>query len=194
MPGEITQLLDHIRAGDSTAESRLAELVYDDLHRMAQRYMRQERRENSMQATALVHDAYLRLVNQNEQTWQNRSHFFAVAARLMRQILIDHARARHAQKRGGPRVHLPLEDVVVVSDDRLDEILAVDEALTRLAARDERLARMVELRFFGGLTEEEAAEALGISPRTVKRDWQVAKAWLYGELRSKDSAEGAGAG
>ena len=195
MAGEITQLLDDMRGGNAAAESRLAELVYQDLHRMAQRYMRHERPEHSMQATALVHDAYLRMVNQEERNWQNRSHFFAVAARLMRQILIDHARARNAQKRGGLQARLPLDDVVVVSDDRLDEILAVDEALTRLAARDPRLARLVEMRFFGGLTEEEAAEALGVSPRTVKRDWQVARAWLYGELRSKNDDAGAvGAG
>jgi len=182
MPGEITQLLAELRNGDSAAESRLAALVYDDLYRIARRYMRRERPEHTLQATVLVHDAYLRLVNQEDQNWENRSHFFAVAARLMRQILIDHARMHKAQKRGGPQARLPLDEIVIVSHDRLDQILAVDEALTRLGARDARLARIVEMRFFGGLTEEEIAEAIGISPRTVKRDWQVAKAWLHADL------------
>jgi RNA polymerase sigma factor (TIGR02999 family) len=189
MPGEITELLGQLRRGDTAAESKLAALVYEDLYRIAQRYMRRERREHSLQATVLVHDAYLRLVNQDEQNWQNRSHFFAVAARLMRQILIDHARMHKAQKRGGGG-RLPLDDVLLISDDRLDEILAVDEALTRLAERDGRLARIVELRFFGGLTEDEIAEALGVSPRTVKRDWNVAKAWLSADL-SDDGAKAA---
>ena len=194
MPGEITELLAQLRAGDTTAESRLAALVYDELYRMAERHMRRERPGHSLQATALVHDAYLRLVQQDQQNWQNRAHFFAVAAKLMRQILIDHARKHRALKRGGPGDKLPLDDVVLISNDRLEEILAVDEALTRLARRDERLARVVELRFFGGLTEDEIAEALEISARTVKRDWAVAKAWLYGELfGGGDDADAVGA-
>lgn len=196
MPGEITQLLAEIREGNRTAESHLAALVYDDLHRMADRCMRRERPDHSLQATILVHEAYIRLVNQEDQNWQNRSHFFAIAARLMREILIDHARSRRAIKRGGPRPALRLDDVIVVSEDRLEEIIGIDKALTRLAEKDARLARIVELRFFGGLTEEEIGEVLGVTARTVKRDWRVAKAWLHGELSggTDDDSDAVGAG
>jgi RNA polymerase sigma factor (TIGR02999 family) len=180
--GEITHLLSEIRDGSPSAEARLAVLVYDELHRIATRYMRKERPDHSLQATVLVDDAYLRLVHQEERNWQNRSHFFAVAAQIMRRILIDHARGRQAHKRGGGRAIASLDDVVVISEDKCEELIAVDEALTHLAERDPRLSRIVEMRFFAGLTEEEIAEALGISARTVKRDWRVAKAWLYGEL------------
>ncbi|HEV3202525.1 MAG TPA: sigma-70 family RNA polymerase sigma factor [Bryobacteraceae bacterium] len=194
MPGEITKLLAEVQSGDRRAESQLAVLVYGELHRMAARYMRREQADNSLQATILVHEAYLRLVNQEDQTWQNRAHFFATAARLMRQILIDHARNRNAAKRGGPHVDLRLDDLIVVSDDRLEQVIAIDEALTRLAERDARLARIVEMRFFAGLTEEEIAEVLGVSPRTVKRDWRVAKAWLHGELSGSTDDDGAAVG
>src|SRR5271157_852623 len=175
MPGEITQLLADIRAGDSGAESRLASLVYDELHRMAARYMNRERPGHTLQATILVHDAYLRLVNQEDQTWQNRSHFFSVAAQLMRRILIDHARSRDAEKRGGPREKLRLDDIPVAAEYRCEELIELDDALNRLSQWDPRLGKIVELRFFGGLTEEEIGEMLGISVRTVKRDWRVAK-------------------
>jgi RNA polymerase sigma factor (TIGR02999 family) len=180
--GEITQLLAEVRDGNQTAQSRLAVLVYDELHRIASCYMRRERPDHSLQATVLVDDAYLHLVNQEDRNWQNRSHFYAVAAQLMRRILIDHARNRKAAKRGGGRVHVELEDAIVIAEDKFEELIAVDQALTHLSERDPRLARIVEMRFFAGLTEDEIAEALGISPRTVKRDWQVAKAWLHGEF------------
>lgn len=196
MPGEITQLLAEVREGNSGAESRLASLVYDQLHHIAARYMQRERRDHTLQATVLVHEAYLDLVNQADRTWQNRSHFFAVAAQLIRRILIDHARSRNAAKRGGPRGTLRLDDVLVFSEAKYDELIAIDEALTRLAGWDTRQSRIVELRFFAGLTEEEIAEVLGISVRTVKREWKVAKAWLHGELSSiqsdKPGAMGAG--
>lgn len=181
-PGEITELLAEVRDGKPAAQSRLAELVYDELHRIASCYMRRERPDHSLQATVLVDDAYLHLVNQEERSWENRSHFFAVAAQIMRRILIDHARSRKAAKRGGGLAEIHLDDALVIAEDKFEELIAVDLALSRLAEWDARLARIVEMRFFAGLTEEEIAEALGISPRTVKRDWKVAKAWLHGEL------------
>lgn len=180
--GEITELLGEVRDGKSDAQSRLASLVYDELHRIASCYMRRERPDHSLQATALVNDAYLNLVNQEERNWQNRSHFFALAAQMMRRILIDHARNRKAAKRGGGIAEIQLEEALVIAEDKMEEVIVVDLALTRLSELDPRLARIVEMRFFAGLTAEETAEALGISPRTVKRDWKVAKAWLHGEL------------
>jgi RNA polymerase sigma-70 factor, ECF subfamily len=182
MPGEITQLLAEVQGGDRNAEARLASIVYDELHRIAGNYMHHERPGASLQATMLVHDAFLRLVEQGERSWQNRSQFFAVAAVLMRRILIDHARRRRAAKRGGQEFRIPLEEAAGISDDRCDELLALDEALTRLSQRDPRLCRIVELRFFAGMNEEEIGQSLGISSRTVKRDWQVARLWLHGEL------------
>ena len=182
MPGEITRLLAEVREGNEAAHSRLAALVYDELHRIASLCMRNERPNHSLQATVLVDDAYLLLVNKEDRNWQNRSHFFAVAAQVMRRILIDHARSRNAAKRGGGRPFVHLEEAVVVSEDKFEELIAVDQALTRLAQWDARLAQIVEMRFFAGLTEEETGEVLGISPRTVSRDWLVAKAWLHGEL------------
>jgi RNA polymerase sigma factor (TIGR02999 family) len=181
-PGEITELLGEVRDGKTDAQSRLASLVYDELHRIAACYMSRERPGHSLQATALVNDAYLNLVNQEERNWQNRSHFFALAAQMMRRILIDHARNRRAAKRGGGAAEIRLDEALVIAEDKMEEVVAVDLALTHLAEFDPRLARMVEMRFFAGLTAEETAEALGISPRTVKRDWKVAKAWLHGEL------------
>ena len=181
-PGEITELLGEVRDGKSDAQSRLASLVYDELHRIASCYMRRERPDHSLQATALVNYAYLNLVNQDERNWQNRSHFFALAAQMMRRILIDHARNRKAAKRGGGIAEIQLEEALVIAEDKMEEVIAVDLALTRLSELDPRLARIVEMRFFAGLTAEETAEALAISPRTVKRDWKVAKAWLHGEF------------
>jgi RNA polymerase sigma factor (TIGR02999 family) len=182
MPGEITQLLAELRDGKTASESRLAELVYDELHRIASRFMRSERPDHSLQTTVLVDDAYLNLVNQEDRSWENRSHFYAVAAQSMRHILIDHARGRRAAKRGGGRPAIHLEESLAISEDKCDEMIAVDEALVRLAAWDPRLSRIVEMRFFGGLTLDEIAAVLGISVRTVKREWQVAKAWLHCEL------------
>lgn len=179
--GEITGLLFRLRAGDKDAESRLAPLIYGRLHKMADRYMRCERPDHTLQATALLNEAYLQLVGQ-EKDWHNRTHFFAVAAQLMRRILIDHARSRHTQKRGGSSERIHLDNLPPLINERAAQLVALDDALLRLENWDPRLSRVVELRFFGGLTEEEAAEALGISSRTVKRDWSMAKAWLYTEI------------
>jgi len=185
--GEITQLLIQVTQGNHEAESRLIPLIYDELRRLARHYMRQERPDHTLQATALVHEAYLRLTRQKDANWQNRAHFFGVAAQLMRHILVDHARAHRAGKRGGHEQKVSLDEALAFTEDNSERVLAIDEALARLAERDPRLGRIVELRFFAGLTEEEVAEVLGVSPRTVKRDWQVAKAWLRGALSSSKS-------
>ena len=181
-PGEITQLLVRARNGDRQAESELVPLVYDELRRLARRYMRQEPPDHTLQATALVHEAYLKLVEQREIAWQNRAHFFGVAAQLMRRILVDHARARLAQKRGGSRQKISLDVAVAFSPDQSEQFLALNEALDRLSQLDARQGRIVELKFFGGLTDEEVAEVLRMSSRTVKRDWSVARAWLFREI------------
>jgi len=180
--GEITRLLGELKIGNKTAETRLLELVYPELRKIAGRYLRDERPGHTLQPTALVNEAYLQLAGQMEKDWQNRSHFYAVAAQLMRRILVDYARERKALKRDGLRHKVELTDALAVSEDRLDEVLSIDEALTRLAEFDPRRSKVVELRFFGGLTEDETAEVLHVAPRTVKRDWNVAKAWLHGEL------------
>jgi RNA polymerase sigma factor (TIGR02999 family) len=181
-PGEVTELLAQIHAGDKEAESRLIPLVYSELRRLAAHYLRGERPDHTLQPTALVHEAYLRLTRLQEVDWQSRSHFFATAATVMRRILVDHARAQRAEKREGFYEAVSLDDVSIVSAGRSAELVALDEALERLAGIDERRSKIVELRFFGGLSEEEAAQVLGISTRTVKRDWRVAKAWLYNEI------------
>jgi RNA polymerase sigma-70 factor, ECF subfamily len=179
-------MLGELRAGRREVESRLIEAVYPELRRIARRYMRAERPTHTLQATALVNEAWLQLAGSADMDWQNRSHFFAVAAQLMRRILVDHARQRKAWKRDGRRQRTELSDTLVICDDRLDEILLVDAALTRLAQWDPRQSKVVELRFFSGLTEDEAAEILGVSPSTVKRDWRMARAWLHGELCGSD--------
>lgn len=186
-PGEITQLLAKLRNGGSSTHSRLANLVYDELHRIASQYMRRERPGHSLQATVLVNDAYLRLVNGSERTWENRSHFYAVAAQAMRRILINHARGRKAAKRGGGVGELQLDDVVIISDDNYEQILAIDEALTRLAEFDPRAGQIVEMRYYAGLKDDEIAEVLGVSPKTVRRDWDVARRWLRNELSGRKS-------
>ena len=186
--GEITRFLQEIRAGDKEAESRLMEAVYPKLKRIAAHYLRQERAGHTLQATALVNEAYLQLLGQADISLHGRAHFFAAAAQSMRRILVDYARMRKAGKRDGQRHKVELSDVLAISDDRLDEMLAIDEALTRLAARDPRQSRVVELRFFGGLSEDEVARVLGIAPRTVNRDWKFARAWLHGELSGSASA------
>jgi RNA polymerase sigma-70 factor (ECF subfamily) len=180
--GKVTHLLEQLRSGKKEAESRLIEVVYPELRRIAMRYMRGERPGHSLQATALVNEAYLRLLGEGDRNFQNRSHFFAVAATQMRLILVDHARRKKTQKRQGERVRVELTDIVAISEDRLDDVLEIDAALERLREWDPRQCKIVELRFFAGLTEEEVAEVLELSPRTVKRDWKVAKAWLHGEL------------
>ena len=182
-PGDVTQLLIELRAGDQDAEAKLIRLVYAELRRLAAHYLRGERPEHTLQPTALVHEAYIRLTKIREVDWQNRSHFFATAANVMRRILVDHARAQLANKREGFRDAISLEEALVVSPARSSELLALDEALERLAKVSARQSKIVELRFFGGLSEEETGAVLGISTRTVKRDWRVAKAWLYNEVK-----------
>ena len=181
-PGEVTQLLAALRNGDRSAESRLLEVVYAELHRMAVRYMRRERRDHTLQATALIHEAYVDLIRQPEKNWQNHAHFYGVAAQSMRRVLVDYARTHRAAKRGGGQQKVSLDDALLITGEQSDDLVALDEALSRLAQFDARQSRIVELRFFGGLNEEETAEVLGVSSRTVRRDWGVAKAWLYGQL------------
>ena len=182
---EVTRLLVELRSGNPEAEAKLIPLVYQHLHRLAASYMRGERPDHTLQTTALVNEAYLRLVPQKETGWRDRAHFFGVAARLMREILVEHARARHAGKRGGKAEKLSLDQALEFSPARSRELIELDVALECLGRLDPQQARVVELRFFGGLTVEETAEVLGISPRTVKRDWAVARAWLHGELSEK---------
>jgi RNA polymerase sigma factor (TIGR02999 family) len=180
---DVTVLLAQLVDGDQQAASRLVPLVYSELRQMAARYMRRERVDHTLQTTALVHEAYLKLVGQTPASWQNRAHFFAVAAQVMRHILIDHARAHLREKRGCGQAVLQLDEGLVFSPEQSSELLEVDAALHRLSELDPRQGKIVELRFFGGLTVEETAAVLGISPKTVKRDWSVAKAWLHGELK-----------
>jgi len=181
-PGEVTQLLTAFKAGEGNVEGKLLDVVYKELHRVAARHMRRERADHTLQASALIHEAYEHLVDQRAKDWQNRAHFFAVASEIMRRILVDYARTRRTAKRGSGQPKVSLDDVPLFAPGRSDELVALDEALTRLAAFDPRQSKVVELRFFGDLTEDETAEVLGISSRTVKREWSVAKAWLYGEL------------
>jgi RNA polymerase sigma factor (TIGR02999 family) len=179
---EVTQLLVDWGNGNQAALDRLMPLVYTELRQLAHRYMRRERPGHTMQTTALIHEAYLRLVDQTQVRWQHQAHFFGIAARLMRQILIEHARSHTRAKRGGGAGTIALDEAAVVSQTRATELLALDDALERLAAIDPRKSRIVELRFFGGLSVEEAAIILNIAPNTVLRDWRLAKAWLYREI------------
>lgn len=181
-PGEVTQLLYELKQGNKDAEGRLVPLVYVELRRIAAAYLRREAPGISFNPTALVHEAYLRLTGIREIDWQSRSHFFAVSATIMRRILVDHARANLARKRGNGWDVVSLNDAILPSPERASEILQLDEALGRLALLDKRQAKIVELRFFSGMSEEETGEALGISSRTVRRDWRIAKAWLFKEL------------
>jgi|SRR5580704_2024910 RNA polymerase sigma factor (TIGR02999 family) len=180
--GEITKLLEEFRAGKQAAADVLVPLVYGELRKRAGRYLAQERRGHSLQPTALVHEAYLRLFGDATIKWQNRAHFFAISAQVMRRILVDYARSRGADKRGGSWAKVSLDDAMIGSFARLDDFLILDEAMKRLARFDLRQSQIVELRFFGGLSEEETAEVLGVSTRTVKRDWRLARAWLYEQL------------
>jgi len=180
---DATILLSELAHGNQEAAEKLIPLVYDELKRLARGYMRRERQDHTLQTTALVHEAYLKLVHQHAVKWQGRSHFFGIAAQLMRRILIDHARGHLRQKRGGAKVVLPLNEGLAFSPEHSEDLLKLDEALERLSKLDTRQSRIVELRFFGGLSVEETAEFLSISPKTVKRDWAVAKVWLHGELR-----------
>jgi RNA polymerase sigma factor (TIGR02999 family) len=179
-PSDVTRLLLDLSNGRSNAADELLPLVYAELRHLAARLLRNERPDHTLQPTALVHEAYLRLVDQRVDTWQNKAHFLGIAAQAMRRILIDHARRRRAAKRGGARVTLD-DDMAAVTGPSID-VLEVDSALQRLAALDERQSRVVELRFFGGLSVEETAQVLGVGTATVKRDWNVARAWLHREL------------
>jgi RNA polymerase sigma-70 factor, ECF subfamily len=181
-PQEITQLLVDWSNGNQAALDQLMPLVYTELRQLARRYMRRERLGHTMQTTALTHEAYLRLVDQTRVHWENQAHFFGIAARLMRQILIEHARRHSRAKRGGGAGTRALDEAALVSQARATELLALDDALERLAAVDPRKSRVVELRFFGGLSVEEAARVLHIAPNTVLRDWRLAKAWLHREI------------
>jgi len=178
----ITHLLKEWSEGDQEALDELTPLVYEELRQQAARYLRKERPNHSLQATALINEAFLRLIDVKDVQWQNRAHFFAIAANLMRRILVDHARRRDAEKRGGSQVCLTLDEGLAWANEPDVDLLAIDEALDRLAIIDEQQARIVELRFFSGLTVEETATALGVSPKTVKRDWSVARAWLKREI------------
>jgi len=180
---DLTLLLIELTKGNKEAESKLIPLVYDELHRLARRHMRRERTDHTLQATALVNEAYLKLVEQRSVHWQSRAHFFAIAAQTMRRILIDHARGHVREKRGGGQKMLALDEALVFSPEQSLEYLRLDQSLHRLAERDPRQSKIVELRFFAGLTVEETAEVLQVSPKTVKRDWSIAKAWLHGDLR-----------
>ena len=182
-PKDVTELLGDWSNGDQEALNKLIPLVYQELHRLASRYLRRERVDHTLQTTALVHEAYLRLVDENNGSWGNRVHFFAVASQLMRHILVDYARRHNAAKRGGEYAKVSFDEGLVVSEGSSADLTALDEALNSLAAIDPEQSRVVELRVFGGLTVEETAEALGISPRTVKREWSAAKAWLHRLLR-----------
>jgi RNA polymerase sigma-70 factor (ECF subfamily) len=179
--GEVSGLLQAWSRGDQEALKKLTPIVYEELHRLARHYMRGEKSGHSLQTTALVNEAYIRLVDYKRMQWQTRAHFFAVSAQLMRRILVDHAR-RHNLKRGGGVQHVLLEDTAVVGGERDEDLVALDDALQALARVDSRKAQVIELRFFGGLSVEETAEVLKISPVTAMRDWSTAKAWLYREL------------
>jgi len=181
-PSDISRLLRQWSEGNRAALDELLPLVYDELHRQAARYLRRERAAHTLQTTALIHEAYLRLIDQRDVRWQSRTHFFAIAAQMMRRVLVDYARAKHREKRGRGNVCLPLEAVTIVADEKGVDLMALDQALTRLAALDEQQARVVELRYFGGLSLEETGEALHVSRATAARDWDVAKAWLRREL------------
>lgn len=187
---EVTQLLQAWSAGDDQAFEKLAPLVYQELHRTAHRYMAREQTGHTLQTTALVNEVYLRLANVRNVDWQRRSHFFATCALMMRRILTDFARSRRYLKRGGDAVHLPLEEALLPGKERGADIVALDDALTVLASIDARKGKVVELRFFGGLSVEETAIVLGVSVETVQRDWKLAKVWLLREL-SKEQLHGA---
>ena len=183
---QVTQLLSDWRGGDASALEKLIPLVQPELQRLAHRYMSRERAGHTLQTTALLDDAYLKLADKTHPQWQNRAHFFAVAAQLMRRIMVDHARQRKALKRGGGAVRLTLDESLVSTEARAEELLALDEALEKLGGFDKRKADVVEMRFFGGLSMEEIAEVLKVHVNTVSRDWQAARAWLLAALSGEE--------
>ncbi len=186
---DVTALLVKLRAGNRDVAGQLVPLIYDELRRIAGAQMRRERAGHTLQATAVVHEAYMRLAGEREIQWQNRAHFFAIAARAMRQVLLDYARQRHAGKRGGEGAQKVEIDVgLLAGENRIEDIVALDQVVTRLSELDRQQGRIVELRFFAGLSVEETAEVMGISDTTVKREWRLAKAWLHRELAAAASA------
>jgi RNA polymerase sigma-70 factor, ECF subfamily len=187
-PMDVTLILQEWGAGDKDAHDRLMPFVYNELRRLARHYLQNERADHTLQPTALVHEAYLRLIDQRRVNWQNRAHFYGVAAQLMRRILVDHARAHSAEKRGGGLANVELDEAGSFPQQQKGiDLIALDEALERLTKFDKRKSRVVEMRFFGGLSEEEIAEVLQVSTKTVIRDWQMAKLWLYSELANTPS-------
>ena len=195
---DITTILAEVSHGDRTAVDRLLPRVYDELRGIADRSLRNERKNHTLQATALVHEAYMKLVGRQPIAWRDRAHFFALASQAIRRILVDHARHRGREKRGGGRQRIPIDQITLATSgqsqlagDRQLDVIAVDDALTRLGRDSERKAKVVELRFFGGLTVEEVAEVLGITSRSVERDWRYARAWLFRELSDEQQEQGA---
>jgi RNA polymerase sigma factor (TIGR02999 family) len=188
---DVTALLVRLSDGEEAVLDDLLPAVYEELRRIAHNQLRGERADHTLRTTELVHEAYLKLVNHNAVDWQDRQHFFAVAARAMRQVLVDHARKKTAQKRGGDAPEVPLDQVTLPRETKTEELIALDDALDRLAERDDRAAKVVECRFFGGHTIEETADVLDVSRSTVKRDWRAAQAWLNRELGGEDASEGA---
>jgi RNA polymerase sigma-70 factor (ECF subfamily) len=188
-PKEITQLLLAWRQGDRSALDQLIPLIYKELRRLAKHYMSQERPGHTLQTTALVNEAYLRLIDASQVRWQNRAHFFAVSAQLMRRVLVDFARSHHQLKRGGKARRVSLDEALVVSEEQGADLVALDDALSALSALDGRQSQVVELRFFGGLSVEETAEVLKVSPTTVRRDWTFARAWLHRELSKAETSD-----
>lgn len=183
---DVTQVLEQLAEGDKRAADKLLPLVYDEFRALARHYLAQERANHTLQPTALVHEAYMKLVDQTRVDWQGKSHFFAVAAQAMRRILVDHARSRQRDKRGGGRARVVLDEAVALSPQKDEDVLALDEALEKLSGLDPRQAKVVELRFFGGMNVEEVAQALGVSKRTVEGDWTFARAWLSRELSNAE--------
>ena len=188
LPQEITQLLMNWSQGDKAALDQLVPLVYPELRRLAKRHMNREDPAHTLQTSALINEAYLKLVDQQDVEWQNRAHFFAVAAQVMRHILVDHARTRNYAKRGGGAPKLPLDEAAALTEQRAGELIALDDALRELAALDERKSQIIELRFFGGLSLEETAQVIKISPSTVQREWRAAKAWLHHTMSKPDES------
>jgi RNA polymerase sigma factor (TIGR02999 family) len=184
----VTDLLVRWRSGDQYALDALMPLVYDELRRLAQHYLRRERSDHTLQSTALVHEAYMCLAGQSPPAWQNRAHFFGIAARIMRQILVEHARGRNADKRGGHALRIELDDSLALAQQDDVDVIALDQALQQLSELDAQQGRIVELRFFAGLTIEDTSEVLGISPATVKRDWVTARAWLFRAMKGEAPA------
>jgi RNA polymerase sigma factor (TIGR02999 family) len=183
-PQDITQMLHEWSSGNPEALQQLLPLVYDELHRQAARYLRRERSDHTLQTTALIHEAYLKLVDQKNVQWQNRAHFFAISAQAMRRILVDYSRTKHREKRGGTDVKLSLDEAALVTgQEQSVDLIALDEALTRLAKMDQQKARIVELRYFSGLSVLETAQVMGVAAKTVERNWTMAKTWLYRELK-----------